>query len=168
MSKITDEILGHADENDGIEEYDNPLPDWWLALLVITIVWAVGYAVNYHFVSDHSQVAYYEAEMEAAATRWPQDTTEAGAVALTDDNIAAGQEIFTTNCVACHGATLEGGIGPNLIDDEWIHGGEIEDIVRTVTEGVPEKGMLTWGPILGPEKVGKVAAFVYSKRLQEQ
>jgi cytochrome c oxidase cbb3-type subunit 3 len=166
VSKITDEILGHADEYDGIEEYDNPLPDWWLALFVITIVGGVAYALNYHFISDHSQAKYYEAEMAAAAARWPQTTTEAGAVALTDENIASGLEIFTTNCVACHGANLEGGIGPNLVDEEWIHGGELEDIIRTVTEGVPEKGMLTWGPILGPEKVGKVSAYVYSKSLE--
>jgi len=163
VSKITDEILGHADENDGIEEYDNPLPDWWLGLFIVTIVWAGVYVVNFHFLSDDSQEKRYAAEMAAAAERWPQKTAETGAVELTAENIAAGKEIFTVNCVACHGANLEGGIGPNLTDDEWIHGGNLEDIVRTITEGVPEKGMLTWGPILGPEKVAKVSAYVYSK-----
>jgi cytochrome c oxidase cbb3-type subunit 3 len=168
VSKITDEVLGHADENDGIEEFDNPLPDWWLGLFIVTIGWAVGYMVYFHFIAHDSQAKRYTAEMAAAAEQWPQETTGAGGVALTEENIAAGREIFAANCVACHGADLHGGIGPNLTDDEWIHGGNLEDIVHTITNGVPEKGMLTWGPILGPEKIGKVAAFVYSQSHEEK
>ena len=45
MSKDTNEVLGHADESDGIEEYDNPLPDWWLGLMWFTVIWAAAYAV---------------------------------------------------------------------------------------------------------------------------
>ena len=48
----------------------------------------------------------------------------------------------------CHGAALEGGIGAALNDEEWIHGGDAESVIRVITEGVPDKGMLTWGPIL--------------------
>ncbi len=82
---------------------------------------------------------------------------------MTPEAVAAGEAIYTTNCVACHGADLQGGIGPNLIDTEWIHGGTPEAILHTITDGVPEKGMLTWGPILGPEKVNQVTAYVVEK-----
>lgn len=155
-----DKVLGHADESDGIEEYDNPLPDWWVGLFLVTIVWGVIYAVDYHFVSHRSQLGYYEAEMAEAAVKWP---VKEATVTLDPETIAAGREIFMTNCIGCHGPDLHGTqIAPNLVDSEWIHGGRPEDIVKTITEGVPAKGMVTWGPILGPAKISQVAAFVIS------
>ncbi len=166
MSKPTDRILGHADEADGIEEYDNPLPDWWLGLFWLTIIWAVGYTVHYHFIADRSQVAELQAEMAAAAERWPAEAAPAVEFAMTPEAIEAGEEIYETNCRMCHGEELEGGIGPRLTDDEWIYGGTPEDVVRTITEGVPEKGMLTWGPILGAEKINQVAAYVLAKNAE--
>ena len=51
-----DQVLGHADEADGIEEYDNALPDWWLGLLWLTVIWAFAYTLHYHFIADRSQV----------------------------------------------------------------------------------------------------------------
>ena len=57
MSKDTNRLLGHADEADGIEEYDNPLPDWWLGLFWLCVLWAIGYTVHYHFIADRSQEA---------------------------------------------------------------------------------------------------------------
>jgi cytochrome c oxidase cbb3-type subunit 3 len=159
--KKKDQLLGHAADNDGIDEYDNPLPDWWLGMFILTILWAVGYLVDYHFISDRSQEKYYLAEVEAAKEQWPQQAV--AAVAVTPEAVAAGEAIFKQNCVGCHGAELKGGIGPDLTDSAWIHGGSLTEIRTTVTNGVPEKGMLTWGPILGPEKVAQVSAFVYSK-----
>lgn len=160
--KEKDVVLGHADEADGIEEYDNALPAWWLGLFYFTIAWAVVYGVHYHFVAGRSQAGEYDAEIAAAEARWPKPA--AGAVAaVTPESIAAGAQVYATNCVACHGPELQGGIGPNLTDTTWIHGGTLADITRVVNEGVPEKGMLTWGPILGPEKVAQVSAFVHSK-----
>ncbi len=166
MSKETDRLLGHADEADGIEEYDNPLPDWWLGLFWFTIIWAIGYTVHYHFIAHRSQESHFEAEMAAAAEMWPEE--EAGSVefAMTDQAIQAGQEVYDANCYMCHGTGLEGGIGPSFLDDEWIHGGTPEDVIRIITEGVPEKGMLTWGPILGAEKVNQAAAYVLAKNAE--
>ncbi len=154
-------VLGHAEDNDGIEEYDNALPDWWLGLFLFTIVWGIGYAVEYHLISHRSQAGRYESEMLAAAERWPQN--EAKALAFDEATVAAGQEVFTQTCASCHGAALTGGIGPSLVDATWIHGGEPEQIRATITNGVPAKGMPSWGPILGPDKVAKVAAFVVTK-----
>lgn len=159
------QVLGHADEADGIEEYDNPLPNWWLGLFYFTIVWALVYGVHYHFVAHRSQTRVLAAEMADADRRWPREAAAAAAatVDLSEANVEAGEAVFKANCVACHGAELTGGIGPSLIDTTWIHGGTPEAIQHTITVGVPEKGMLTWGPILGPEKVAQVTAYVVHK-----
>ena len=77
--------------------------------------------------------------------------------------VAAGQKIYTANCVACHGETLEGGIGQNLVDGQWIHGGKPTDIYNVIQKGVLEKGMPVWGPVLGPARIADVVAFVISK-----
>jgi len=162
---MRDRVLGHADESDGIEEYDNPLPNWWLGLLYFTIIWAVVYGIHYHFIAGRSQPKALAAELAAAETRWPKEAAAAAAttVEVTPETVAAGKEIYAANCVSCHGAEMQGGIGPNLVDTTWIHGGAPEQILATITNGVPEKGMLTWGPILGPEKVAQVAAYVVSE-----
>lgn len=159
-----DQVLGHADECDGIEEYDNRLPRWWLGLFYFCIAWGVVYAVQYHFLTDRSQANDYLAEVAAAEAKWPTPTPEeAVAAASGEDAVAAGKDIYATNCVGCHGPELKGGIGPDLTDTEWLHGGSLESINKTVTDGVPEKGMLAWGPILGPAKVAQVSAYVHSQ-----
>ncbi len=61
-----DQVLGHADEADGIEEYDNPLPDWWLGLFWVTIVFALGYTLDYHFLEHRSPQKELAAEVAAA------------------------------------------------------------------------------------------------------
>lgn len=162
MSKITDRIMGHAADNDGIEEFDNPLPDWWVGMFLFTIVWGVGYLVDYHFVSGRSQLGYYEKEMAAAKELWPQSDA-AMALVFDDAALKGGAEVYQQTCAACHGAELGGGIGPSLVDATWIHGGEPEQIRATITNGVAAKGMPAWGPMLGPEKVAKVTAFVVTK-----
>ena len=155
MSKQTgrDRVLGHAAEADGIEEYDNPLPNWWLGLFYATIVWAVLYAVHYHFIAHRSMPKRLAAEMAAAEST----------LVITPTTLAAGGEIFKANCAVCHGDDMRGKIGPNLLDTVWIHGGRPQDILHTITEGVPAKGMITWGPILGPEKIAQVAAYVVER-----
>lgn len=157
-----DQILGHADEADGIEEYDNRLPRWWIGLFLFCLAWAPIYVVHYHFVAKRSQVGEWQAQMDAAAERWPQASAEEVAgMEVTADVVAEGEAIYMTNCIACHGATLEGGIGPNLADAEWVHGGTREQIVASVTNGIVEKGMPPWGPVLGAEKVFKVSAYIH-------
>jgi len=161
MSKkpLPGRLLGHADEADGIEEFDNPLPDWWLGLFWFTIIWAFAYFAHYHLIADRSQEKALAAEVAAAEARWPGAAATAEFVP-TPELAAAGEAVYRTNCVACHGQNMEGGIGPNLLDEEWIHGNAPADILRTIQEGVAEKGMPTWGPILGPERVKQVAAYI--------
>ena len=65
-----------------------------------------------------------------------------------------------TNCLACHGAKGEGGIGPNMTDNYWIHGNTVEDMRHIINEGVPAKGMVSWKTLLNPEKIENVIAFI--------
>lgn len=82
-------------------------------------------------------------------------------VALTDaKSVSQGKEIFMVKCVSCHGKFGEGGIGPNLTDAYWLHGGDFSNIVKTIKFGVPTKGMITWRYELKPEQILQVASFV--------
>ena len=162
-----DQVLGHGDESDGIEEYDNPLPDWWLGLFWLCIIWAFGYTLHYHFIAERSQEKALAAEIAAAELKWPQAAAQADVTfAPTAELAAAGKGVYDTNCIACHGAAMEGGIGPNLVDGEWIHGSAPDSVVKLITEGVAAKGMPAWGPILGPERVRQVASYILAQQEQ--
>jgi cytochrome c oxidase cbb3-type subunit 3 len=164
-----DRLLGH--EYDGIQEYDNPLPGWWRLLLWGTIVWGVLYFFNVvpGIGSGKGRIAAYEADSAAAAAKQPPANASLDVGLMLADlkdpaEVAAGKAIFEdpSKCASCHQADGGGLVGPNLTDDYWIHGPRPADILKTITEGVPDKGMLTWGPILGPKKVAEVAAYVYT------
>ncbi len=165
MSKDTNRLLGHADEADGIEEYDNPLPDWWLGLLWLTIIWAIAYSVHYHFIADRSQVKSLAAEMAAAEARWPEQARARIEFSMTPEAVTAGQAVYTQNCAPCHAAGLEGLIGPSFLDAEWIHGGSAADVIRVIREGVLDKGMVAWDGILSPEQINDVTAYILSKNM---
>jgi cytochrome c oxidase cbb3-type subunit III len=156
------QVLGHADEADGIEEYDNPLPDWWLGLFWFTIVWAFAYTLHYHFIADRSQEKALAAELAAADVKYV--SAQPGVFEVTPELAAAGKVVYTTNCAACHGSELGGGIGPALNDGAWIHGGSADEVINTISTGVAAKGMPAWGPILGQERVNQVAAYILSQQ----
>jgi cytochrome c oxidase cbb3-type subunit 3 len=153
---------------DGIQEYDKRLPNWWLLTFYGTIIFAVIYwLVDQHFPSSTDQ-SRIEAKMAAIDTAKLSSST-----AVLDDAaiwkmsrneafVSAGKETFATYCASCHNAALTGGIGPNLIDATWIHGGKPTQVMAIVSNGVLEKGMPGWAPVLGAQKVSEVTAFVMS------
>ena len=77
-------------------------------------------------------------------------------------DLSAGKTIFDANCVACHRPDAGGLVGPNLTDDYWIHGGGIKNVFHTISEGVPQKGMITWKTQLNPKQIQEVASYVLS------
>lgn len=79
-------------------------------------------------------------------------------------SIARGSSIYRYNCVACHGNQGEGGIGPNLTDKYWLHGGSDRDLINTLVEGLPDKGMKSWKNDFSPVQVGQLIAFLKSIR----
>lgn len=158
-------------EYDGIEEYDNQLPKWWLWTLFGAIAFGVVYWFGYQtfHAMDNPRDTYDKevavaraAEIERMKSAGP--VTEELLVAMSKDQktLETGKAIFTANCVACHRADGGGNIGPNLTDKYWLHGGKPENVYKTVNEGVPAKGMISWAPILGPEKVQAATAYVLS------
>ena len=161
-----DRLLEHS--VDGIQEYDNPMPRWWLATFAGTIVFSVIYLFNVGPVgSGEGRIAEYEAEMAAAAAAHPEPTGDVSVdvlLALGQNRQALddGKRTFTTYCAVCHRPDAGGQIGPNLTDDYWLHGGGPTDIYKVVTLGVLEKGMPPWGKALQPGQIQNVAAYVMS------
>ena len=158
---------------DGIHEYDNPLPRWWLWIFYATIVYSVLYWFNVPGIGiGKGRLAHYEAEVAAGEARAAAlaaeapGMTEGVLLALTrdDDALDRGQTTFGQMCVSCHGPDGGGVIGPNLTDDAWIHGGTPLEIHHTVVEGVLEKGMPAWGRMLAPDDLNAVVAYVITLR----
>ncbi|MFN4084976.1 MAG: cbb3-type cytochrome c oxidase N-terminal domain-containing protein [Spirosomataceae bacterium] len=156
---------------DGIRELDNHLPPWWIGLFYGTIVFGVLYLANYHFWrwsplqdDEYSQeMAAAKIEVEKFQAKQANSISETNVTLLTDEaGISKGKEIFTANCVACHGAALEGGVGPNLTDVYWLHGGGIQDVFKVVKYGVPEKGMIAWQATLKPNEIQAVSSYILS------
>lgn len=153
-------------EYDGIEEADNELPTWWLAIFIGSILFAGAYWLTAEKLgavpTPRQELAAFEAEQrKRAGVVNDDDIVNASKDASA---VAAGKQAFTTTCVACHGEKAEGKIGPNLTDNHWLHGGAPSAIFTTVRDGVPAKGMPSWGPVLGPTSVKNVAAFVLTLR----
>ena len=162
-----DRLLDH--EYDGIQEYDNPMPRWWLYIFWGSIVWAALFWFNVPGIGvGEGRIADYDASVAAAAAQFPPTPHAAPAagalLAMSTDPaaLAAGKTVYATYCVACHAADGGGIIGPNLTDNFWIHGGAPEQIYTTVHDGVLAKGMPAWGQSLTPDEVTAVAAYVIS------
>src|SRR4051812_11213394 len=147
---------------DGIQEYDQRLPNWWLNTLYGAIVfWAV-----YWFVYMIAGIMPDDGEQVDAAMARVAAVKLASSIDVTNDAllwgmsrnpvfVEAGKHIFQANCVACHLARLRGkserptAIGPDLTDSAWIHGGTPKEIYATASKGVLVKGMPAWEPVLG-------------------
>lgn len=170
MAKPKDELTDHS--YDGIKEYDNPMPMWWKWLFVITIIWGLGYFYYYHIsdLGDSQAEEYAEEFAKIESFQQNQSLDMESFVVLTDaESLQKGEELFIKHCASCHGGTGgtgpgAGGIGPNLADDYWIHGGSMDDIVEVIMNGVPEKGMISWKNILRPNEVVQVSSYIHSIR----
>jgi len=158
---------------DGIEEYDNHLPNWWLVTLYGAMVFALVYWFHYQVLHTGPSLAQsYEtsvaADRRAAADRARRAgaMTDESLVALSRDpaTVQVGRGVFAQSCVACHAANGGGGIGPNLTDSAWLHGNRPTQMLATVNEGVLAKGMPAWGPQLGLDRVQAVTAYVMTLR----
>lgn len=159
-------------EVDGIQEYDNKLPNWWLYSLYGTILFAAVYWYHYQAGGfGESPIAAYKTEVDRALAAQAMqikvgEATPEALVALTKDPnaVALGKQVFVSTCAACHRTDGGGSVGPNLTDEYWLHGGAPEKIYKTIASGVPEKGMPAWQPQLGALKTQAVAAYVLGLR----
>jgi len=165
-----DQIRDH--EYDGIQEFDNKLPNWWLWILYGSIVFSVFYWMFLHTFSVGDTIdEQYANEMQEASEAQLAAMAEGGPtneslmlMASMDDRVADGRKLFETYCVVCHNDQGQGNIGPNLTDEYWLHGGAPTDILDTIVNGVVDKGMAAWGGQLGPTRTQTVAAYVLTLR----
>ena len=171
MSEEKDLVIDH--EYDGIRELDNPVPAWFNGMFYASMAFAIVYLCVYHvFGWGMNQDQEYEHEMalaEEARQEWlAQSANNIDENTVTVDQspetVAAGQAIFSQNCIACHGGQGEGGIGPNLTDEYWLHGGEVKDVFRTIKYGVLDKGMVPWEQSLTPAQLAEVTNYIISLR----
>lgn len=205
MSAEEDKLMDH--DYDGIQEYDNPMPRWWLGLFYITIVFSIVYFPYFHFFGGKlPHELYQEESIHIASVRQVAETkrkerekirqaelakarkeqaeakgtdaaegdsaTEVAGQESTmtridwgfEGDLEEGADVYKSYCFTCHGKSGEGLIGPNLTDSYWIHGNRPEDLQKTITEGVIEKGMIAWKTVLDSEEIRNVTAFVLSIR----
>ncbi|MER8943773.1 cytochrome-c oxidase, cbb3-type subunit III [Mesorhizobium sp. M0915] len=192
-SEHIDEVSGISTtghEWDGIKELNNPLPRWWVITFYITIAWAIGYTVVYPawpmLTSATRGVLGYssrrDVKNELAAAEVANGKFVAAIQAKTvseitaDDTlrefaVAAGGAAFKVNCVQCHGSGAQGSKGfPNLNDDDWLWGGNAEQIQQTIAHGIrfasdPDtrlSEMPAFGDIITTDQIKQVGAYVAS------
>ncbi len=175
-----DKIHDAHQDNDGIQEYDNPLPNWFVNLFfgcilfaVIYICYYTGYSYAISKVSGKGQnlsqsgadyMAAVKIQEKAMGLVHPEAMSgnDLQSFLKNPNSISGGALVYKTNCIACHGDEGQGIVGPNLTDDYWIHGGKPQSILESIEHGYPTKGMPAWKPVLGQEKVRLAAAYVIS------
>ena len=161
-----DTVMDH--EFDGIQEFDNRLPNWWLWIMWGSMVFALLYWVFFHTLGvGVLPVERFEMEMQVAQEIQIARALEAGIdneffvmMSQNEEKVADGREIFVKHCVACHLDQGQGSVGPNLTDGYWVHGCEPMQMLKTINDGVAAKGMPAWMNQLGPTRVNAVLAYI--------
>jgi cytochrome c oxidase cbb3-type subunit 3 len=172
IEKEADVLLDH--DYDGIKELDNALPPWWKYGFYVTIVVGFIYFLNFHvWHIGKNPTEEYLAEIENAKIEKAKydelnkDKIDEEHVPMASaDGIASGKEIFhrPAMCSTCHGQLGEGGAGPNLTDDYWIHKGSLNDIYHSIKNGYPDKGMQSWQNKFTPKEISYLASYIKSLR----
>ena len=191
--KIVDEETGTettGHEWDGIKELNTPLPRWWLWTFYATIVWGIGYTIAFPawpMISGATAgVLGYSTRAQVAERIEAHEAQNAGLVAeLNGADLAAlepgsdlhryatarGKSVFAAQCSQCHGSGAQGAVGyPNLLDDDWLWGGSIEQIAYSVTHGIRNETdadarwseMPAFADVLEPAEIAATAEYVIS------
>ena len=166
LEKEADILLDH--DYDGIKELDNALPPWWKYGFYITICIAVIYLFKYEvWHNGPNPTEEYNSEMITAREQVDaylssmKNNVDEKSVTMSDaSGITAGAVIFSKTCVPCHGKKGEGGVGPNLTDDYWLHGGAVADLFKTIKYGYPDKGMQSWQSTYSPLQMQELASYI--------
>ena len=189
------EIILREHEYDGIQEFDQKLPNWWLFTLYIAIAWTIGHWSLYYYTNsiktDEQRVtekldAIMEKKAEALATTLATLNDETMMTEWVADPaiIASGEATFAIYCVACHGADLTATLmagstkvplpGLSLVDGEWKYGSKPMDVFKIINEGSPAGStghngaiMQPWGQTLSTRQITELSAFVISKNPED-
>ena len=180
--------MGH--DFDGIEELNTPMPRWWLITFYVTIAWGVGYTIAYPAwpmisgatagllsYSSRGEVAQQIGAHEAANADLVTELNSAEMADLGSQTdlhryaVARGASVFRAQCSQCHGAGAAGAEGyPNLLDNDWLWGGRIEQIAYTIRHGIRNETdvdahwsqMPAFGDILEPDEIATLVDFIPS------
>jgi cytochrome c oxidase cbb3-type subunit 3 len=172
---VQGDVTGHTWDGD-LQEYNNPLPRWWLWLFYITLVFGAGYLILYPGLGKFGGVlgwtshgSMYKGEMAKAAEKYDPIFKQYAAVAVTDlaskpeyqEAREMGKRLFLTYCMQCHGSDAGGSRGfPNLTDADWLWGGTPEQIKVSIANG--RTGVMPPHAHIGDEKIDQVATYVMS------
>lgn len=189
------EVVLREHEYDGIQEFDQKLPNWWLFTLYGAIVWSVVHWGIYYYTdripNDQTRVAAAVGALDARKQAQLSETlatlddaTLIGQWATDPAVVAAGEQIYTVNCVACHAADLSATMqaggqsvplpGLALNDGEWKYGRSPMRTFQLINEGTPPDStghngarMQPWGQMLSPQQVAEVTAFLIARNAEE-
>ncbi|MBB6092135.1 cytochrome c oxidase cbb3-type subunit 3 [Povalibacter uvarum] len=164
--------VGHVWDGD-LEEYNNPLPRWWLWLFVITVIFGAAYLYvfpglgNFAGSKQWSSVGAYEAQAREREARLEQQFAGIHSVSLAELSkdpaaMSTARNLFGANCSTCHGSDARGAQGfPNLADNDWLWGGAESTIYESIANG-RRSAMPALGTVLGREGLNEVASYVVS------
>jgi len=162
-------LLDH--EYDSIRELNNKLPRWWVWLFNLTILFSLLYLLYYHVLQKgRLMAAEYRDEMklgnEIKARAMTEFENNMASLQPSKDPVvlAEGKDMFLKMCAPCHRPDGGGLVGPNLCDNYWIHGSNFIDNLRTIWDGVPSKGMVTWKTTLKPSAIYAAGSYIYTLR----
>ncbi|HEX7012766.1 MAG TPA: cytochrome-c oxidase, cbb3-type subunit III [Steroidobacteraceae bacterium] len=163
---------GHVWDGD-LEEYNNPLPRWWLGLFILTVLFGIAYLILYPGLGNFAGArGWTSTEAYARQMAQQRERFEARLAPLQDKSLqelardpmamSTARNLFAANCSTCHGSDARGARGfPNLTDDDWLWGSEESRVYETIAQG--RAGVMpAFGPVLGPEGVNQVASYVLS------
>lgn len=153
---------------DGIRELDNKVPSWWAFAFYAGIVFAGVYLYR-TFVTETIPSQYVELakanevaeEQKLVYLSKAANNVDENKIVMADEaGIAQGAILYAKNCVACHGDKGQGGVGPNLVDNYWVHKGSLEGIFYSIKYGWPEKGMISWKENFSPAQMVQLTSYV--------
>ena len=163
-------ISGHR--YDGIREYDNPMPGWWVWIFIGGIVFSIYYVIAFYgfdaidsYTDDLNQsLTELQQVRDAHAAENPSTIDEATLASLVDspESVAQGATLYSQQCAVCHGAQGQGVIGPNLTDNYFIHGSTNVDMYNIISVGVLDKGMPPWDGVYTENERAQLVAFILS------
>jgi len=162
---------------DGIQEYDNRLPNWWLWTFYLAVIFSFLYwfiwADTSFLIDDETSVEQKIAEIEAIqlAAVGELNNDVLWAMSKNPTIVTEGKVLFEGKgtCFTCHGLQLEGGTGLNLVDQTWKWGNQPMSVYTVVSQGSPDtsKGMISWMNQLGPDGIKKIVAYILSHHSEE-
>lgn len=171
---IEDEAsLDMSHDYDGIRELDNKVPAWWNWAFFISILFAAVYLYRMFITqtlpdqeTELANANEIAAEAKLAYLKKGANNVDENTVKMLDAaGIAEGANLFSKNCVACHGDKGQGNtVGPNLTDDYWIHKGGLQHIFYSIKYGWAEKGMKSWKEDFSPGQIAQLASYIKSLR----